>query len=153
MTMTTVLKLAAVLIALGVAATAADAAEFEVRMLNKGAKGTMVFEPDLLKLAPGDSVRFRAADKGHNVETIKGMVPDGAATFAGKMNEEVLVTFDQPGLYGIRCKPHYGLGMVGLIVVGEATNAAQASQIKHPGKAKKVFADLFTQLGTVAASN
>ena len=151
--MTTVLKLAAVLIALGVAATAADAAEFDVRMLNKGAKGTMVFEPDLLKLAPGDSVRFRAADKGHNVETIKGMVPDGAATFAGKMNEEVLVTFDQPGLYGIRCKPHYGLGMVGLIVVGEATNAAQASQIKHPGKAKKVFADLFTQLGTVAASN
>jgi pseudoazurin len=153
MTMTTVLKLAALLVALGVAATAADAAEFEVKMLNKGAKGTMVFEPDLMKLAPGDSVRFRPVDKGHNAETIKGMVPDGAAAFAGKMNEEVLVTFDQPGLYGIRCKPHYGLGMVGLIVVGEATNAAQASQIKHPGKAKKVFADLFTQLGTVAASN
>jgi len=151
--MTTVLKLAALLVALGVAATAADAAEFEVKMLNKGAKGTMVFEPDLMKLAPGDSVRFRPVDKGHNAETIKGMVPDGAAAFAGKMNEEVLVTFDQPGLYGIRCKPHYGLGMVGLIVVGEATNAAQASQIKHPGKAKKVFADLFTQLGTVAASN
>ena len=151
--MTIVLKLAALLVALGVAATAADAAEFEVKMLNKGAKGTMVFEPDLMKLAPGDSVRFRPVDKGHNAETIKGMVPDGAAAFAGKMNEEVLVTFDQPGLYGIRCKPHYGLGMVGLIVVGEATNAAQASQIKHPGKAKKVFADLFTQLGTVAASN
>ena len=151
--MTTVLKLAALLVALGVAATAADAAEFEVKMLNKGAKGTMVFEPDLMKLAPGDSVRFRPVDKGHNAETIKGMVPDGAAAFAGKMNEEVLVTFDQPGLYGIRCKPHYGLGMVGLIVVGEATNTAQASQIKHPGKAKKVFADLFTQLGTVAASN
>jgi pseudoazurin len=151
--MTVLMKLAAALIALGIAATAADAAEFEVKMLNKGAKGTMVFEPDLVKLAPGDSLRFRATDKGHNVETIKGMVPDGAAAFVGKMNEELLVTFDQPGLYGIRCKPHYGLGMVGLIVVGEAANAAQASQIKHPGKAKKVFADLFTQLGTVAASN
>ncbi len=151
--MTALMKLAAALIALGVAATAADAAEFEVKMLNKGAKGTMVFEPDLVKLAPGDSVRFRATDKGHNVETIKGMVPDGAVTFAGKMNEEVLVTFDRPGLYGIRCKPHYGLGMVGLIVVGDATNAAAASRIKHPGKAKKVFVDLFTQLGTVAAAN
>ncbi len=43
--------------------------------------------------------------------------------------------------------------LVGLIAVGDATNAAAASQIKHPGKAKKVFADLFTQLGTVAASN
>lgn len=151
--MIALMKLAAVLIALGMAATAADAAEFEVKMLNKGAKGTMVFEPDLLQLAPGDSVRFVATNKGHNAETIKGMVPDGAATFAGKMNEEVLVTFDQPGLYVIRCKPHYGLGMVGLIAVGDATNAAAASQIKHPGKAKKVFADLFTQLGTVAASN
>ena len=151
--MTALMKLAAALIALGVAATAADAAEFEVKMLNKGAKGTMVFEPDLVKLAPGDSVRFRATDKGHNVETIKGMVPEGAATFAGKMNEEVLVTFDQAGLYGIRCKPHYGLGMVGLIVVGDATNAAAASRIKHPGKAKKVFADLFTELGTIAAAN
>jgi pseudoazurin len=151
--MTVLMRLAAALVALGLAATAAEAAEFEVKMLNKGAKGTMVFEPDLVKLAPGDSVRFLAADKGHNVETIKGMVPDGAAAFAGKMNEEVLVTFDRAGLYGIRCKPHYGLGMVGLIVVGDATNAAQASQIKHPGKAKKVFADLFTQLGTVAASN
>jgi pseudoazurin len=151
--MTVLMKLAAALIALGIAATAADAAEFEVKMLNKGAKGTMVFEPDLVKLAPGDSLRFRATDKGHNVETIKGMVPDGAAAFVGKMNEELLVIFDQPGLYGIRCKPHYGLGMVGLIVVGEAANAAQASQIKHPGKAKKVFADLFTQLGTVAAAS
>jgi pseudoazurin len=151
--MTVLMKLAAVLIALGVAATAADAAEFEVKMLNKGAKGTMVFEPDLLKLAPGDSVRFLATDKGHNVETIKGMLPDGATAVLGKMNEEVLVTFDKPGLYGIRCKPHYGLGMVELIVVGDAVNAAEASRIKHPGKARKVFADLFTQLGTVAAAS
>jgi pseudoazurin len=151
-TMTNVTRLVAALIALGLATAAANAAEFEVKMLNKGAKGTMVFEPDLLKLAPGDSVRFRPVDKGHNAETIKGMTPEGATAFIGKMNEEFVVTLDKPGLYGIRCKPHYGLGMVGLIVVGDATNAAEASQIKHPGKAKKAFADLFTQLGTVAAA-
>jgi pseudoazurin len=151
-TMTVLMKLAAALLVVGVAATA-DAAEFEVKMLNKGAKGIMVFEPDLLKLTPGDSVRFIPTDKGHNVETIKGMTPDGATSFIGKMNEEILVTFDKAGLYGIRCKPHYGLGMVGLIVVGDPANIAEASQVKHPGKAKKVFADLFTALGTIAAAS
>ena len=65
-------------LALGAAvvfAGAAGAAELEVRMLNKGAKGTMVFEPDLIVAAPGDTIRFVPTDKGHNVETIKGMLP------------------------------------------------------------------------------
>ena len=42
------------------AAGVASAAEFEVKMLNKGAKGAMVFEPDFLKVAPGDTVKFVA---------------------------------------------------------------------------------------------
>ena len=41
----------------------AGAAEFEVKMLNKGAEGAMVFEPSLLKIAPGDTVKFLATDK------------------------------------------------------------------------------------------
>jgi pseudoazurin len=86
-----------------------------VKMLNKGAAGMMVFEPALIKIAPGDTVKFLAADKGHNAESIPGMLPDGATPFTSKMNEEVSVTFDKPGVYGIRCKPHYGLGMVALV--------------------------------------
>ena len=64
-------------LALGAAvivAGAAGAAEFEVMMLNKGEKGTMVFQPDYIKAAPGDTIRFLPTDKGHNVETIKGML-------------------------------------------------------------------------------
>ena len=53
-----------------VSAGAADAAEFEVMMLNKGEKGAMVFQPDHIKAAPGDTIRFVPTDKGHNVETI-----------------------------------------------------------------------------------
>ncbi len=34
------------------------AADFEVKMLNKGAEGAMVFEPAGLKVAPGDTVTF-----------------------------------------------------------------------------------------------
>ncbi|MGB6120129.1 MAG: pseudoazurin, partial [Mesorhizobium sp.] len=40
------------------AAGTAGAAEFEVMMLNKGEKGAMVFEPDFIKAAPGDTIRF-----------------------------------------------------------------------------------------------
>ena len=72
----------------------ASATEYEVRMLNKGTEGMMVFEPSFLKIAPGDTVRFVATDKGHNVLSIEGMSPEGAAPFQGKMNEDVTVTFE-----------------------------------------------------------
>jgi plastocyanin len=69
----------------------AFAAEIEVKMLNKGAEGAMVFEPALVKVAPGDTVKFVATDKGHNAETIKGMLPADATPFLGKSDEDVAV--------------------------------------------------------------
>ncbi len=38
---------------------------FEVKMLNRGEKGTMVFEPDYLELEPGDRIRFIPTHKSH----------------------------------------------------------------------------------------
>ena len=125
----------------------ATAAEHQVQMLNKGADGPMAFEPSFLKIAPGDTVRFVAADKGHNVLSVEGMSPDGAAPFQGKMNEDVTVTFDKPGVYGFECKPHYGMGMVGLIVVGDPVNLADAQAVPQKGKAKKRFETLFGNAG------
>ena len=124
----------------------AYAAEVEVKMLNKGTEGLMVFEPALLKVAPGDTVKFVSTDKGHNAETIKGMLPEGGATFIGKTGEDVAVKFDQAGIYGVKCAPHYGMGMVGLVVVGAPTNAAEAKAVTHPGKAKTVFTTLFEKV-------
>ena len=121
----------------------AIAAEHEVKMLNKGAEGMMVFEPAFLKIAPGDTVRFVAADKGHNVLSVEGMSPEGAAPFQGKMNEDITVTFDKPGAYGFECKPHYGMGMVGLVIVGDPVNLAEAKAVPQRGKAKKKFEALF----------
>jgi pseudoazurin len=133
-------------------AGAAQAAEVEVKMLNKGSEGVMVFEPALVKLAPGDTVKFVAADKGHNVESIDTMLPDGGKAFVGKVNEEMAITFDQPGVYGYKCKPHYGMGMVGLVVVGEPANAEQAKAATHPGKAKQAFATLFDKLASTTTA-
>ena len=76
----------------------------------------MVFEPALVKVTPGDTVKFVSTDKGHNAETIKGMLPDGGISFVGKTGEDVVVKFDQAGIYGVKCAPHYGMGMMAMIV-------------------------------------
>ena len=122
------------------------AAEVEVKMLNKGAEGAMVFEPALVKVAPGDTVKFVATDKGHNAETIKGMLPADATPFLGKNGEDVAVTFEKPGVYGVKCLPHYGMGMVAMVVVGTPTNVDEAKSIPQVGKAKQVMAGLFEKL-------
>ena len=106
----------------------------------------MVFEPSLVKVEPGDTVKFISTDKGHNAETIGGMLPAGAAPFTGKVNQDVVVTFDKPGVYGVKCLPHYGMGMVALVVVGAPANQDDAKAVAHPGKAKQVFAALFGRL-------
>jgi len=96
----------------------AMAETFEVKMLNRGEKGPMVFEPDFLEIAPGDRVRFVPTHKSHNAATIDGMVPEGAEGFKSRINDEFETAFDRPGFYGIKCSPHYGMGMVMLIKVG-----------------------------------
>src|SRR5690606_19582066 len=98
----------------------AFAANFDVHMLNKGEAGAMVFEPALIQVQPGDTVTFLATDKGHNAETIKEMLPEGAEAFKGAMGKDVVVTFTEPGAYGIKCAPHLGMGMIALVVVGDA---------------------------------
>lgn len=122
------------------------AADHQVHMLNKGAKGTMVFEPDFVAAAPGDTITFVPTDKSHNAEAIKGMLPEGAATFKSAVNETFTVTLGQEGVYGVKCTPHYGMGMVALVVVGTPANEEQAKAVPQVGKAKQVFATLFDRL-------
>ena len=134
---------AAAAIALASPATAAD---HVVKMLNKGKAGMMVFEPALVKIAPGDTVTFIPVDKIHNAESIAGMIPEGAVPFKGKMSQPLKVTFTKTGLYGYKCLPHYGMGMVGVVIVGNASsNFVAAQKISHPGKAKLAFGTLLNQ--------
>ena len=57
------------------------------------------------------------------------------------------VTFDKPGVYGIKCTPHYGMGMVALIVVGDpSSNLKAAEAVSQPGKAKHAFEELFKKV-------
>ena len=118
----------------------AIAEDFEVQMLNKGEAGNMVFEPGFLRIAPGDTVKFIAAKKGHNAESIEEMMPEGAETFTGKINEEIEVTLEVEGLYGVKCKPHFAMGMVMVIAVGDEVSLPDTFfDGRVPPQAKKRF--------------
>lgn len=110
----------------------------DVQMLNRGEAGAMVFEPAFVQIAPGDSVRFIPTDRSHNAETIDGMLPEGAAPFVGTLSEEVTVTFDVPGLYGVKCKPHYAMGMAMVVAVGDGVTVPETFfEGRVPKKAKE----------------
>ena len=94
------------------------AANFEVKMLNQGASGVMVFEPAFLKINTGDTVTFLATDAAHNSASIPGMLPKGASSWNGELSRDIAVTFDVPGVYGYQCTPHSMMAMVGVIQVG-----------------------------------
>lgn len=140
----TLMTSAAVIIALGGAAVAET---FEVQMLNKGESGAMVFEPSALRIAEGDTVKFIAKDRGHNAESVKGMMPEGAEAFAGKINEEIEVTFTEAGFYGVQCKPHFAMGMVMVVAVGDETAAPDSFlEGRLPRKAKQRFEEALSGL-------
>ena len=118
----------------------------EVKMLNKGEMGTMIFEPAFIKAMPGDTITFISTDNGHNVETVKGMLPEGASKFKSKLGDNFSVTLNIEGIYGVKCTPHYALGMVAVIQIGNAANYDTALNVKQKGKAKKRFSKLFKMI-------
>ncbi|WP_375284346.1 pseudoazurin [Marinicauda pacifica] len=147
--MKTQLILAVSLIATAMTTGAAMAEEHEVQMLNRGPNGDMmVFEPAYLEIEPGDTVTFLPTEPSHNAESILNMVPEGGETFKGRVNQEISVTYTTEGVYGVKCLPHYGLGMIALIKVGdgEAPNLGEAAAVRHPGRANQRFHQLFEQV-------
>jgi len=114
--------------------TATFAQEHIVEMLNNGDDGMMVFEPGFLKVEKGDTVKFLSTDMGHN--SVSTYVPEGATEWNGRLNEEIVVTMDQEGVYIYKCTPHIALAMIGVIQVGNATNMDAANSSAKEMKSK-----------------
>ena len=51
------------------------AADETIEMLNKSGNEIMVYSKKIVRVDVGDTVFWKATDKGHNVEFIKGGVP------------------------------------------------------------------------------
>ena len=119
----------------------ARAGEIEVKALNRGPSGVVfVFAPELVRIEPGDSINFVATDKGHEVHSVPGMIPEGAQLFEGRMNQDVKVSFTVPGVYVVSCRPHTAMGMVAVVSsenLSTSTNRFQAHSRARPGQARE----------------
>ena len=119
-----------------------------VEMLNKLEKENMVFSIKIVKVDVGDTVFWKATNKGHNVEFImKGGVPEGVDKFKSKVGQDTEYTFLIPGIYAYWCTPHKNLGMIGFVIVGDdLSNLDSIKSIKYVGKSKKVAPEIIAQL-------
>ncbi len=121
--------------------------EVVIDMLNKREDGEkMVYSEDITKVDVGDSIKWVATNKGHNVEFIAG--PEGAALpKKSALNKEVSITFEKPGVYLYVCTPHKVMGMIALVVVGDdLSNKDAIAKVKMIGRGKKKLASLIDKL-------
>jgi pseudoazurin len=102
-----------------------QAKEHEVKLLTSGSNGTMmVFEPNFIKIAPGDTVNFIPSDPSHNAQSFS--VPSEKSTFATPYGKATKVTFNEQGVILVKCLPHFALGMIAVIQVGDKVDKSKA---------------------------
>ena len=124
-----------------------SAADQTIEMLNKQGKESMVYSQKIVRVNVGDTVFWKSTDKGHNVEFIRGGVPEGVDKFKTKYNVDVEYKFTIPGVYAYWCTPHKNMGMIGFVVVGDdKSNIESIKKIRYSSKSKKLAPDLISQL-------
>tara|TARA_B100001013_G_scaffold118556_1_gene68549 strand:+ start:74 stop:496 length:423 start_codon:yes stop_codon:yes gene_type:complete len=122
-------------------------ADITVEMLNKFNNEYMVYSKKIVRININETVLWKATDKGHNVEFIKGAIPEGVENFKSKYNVDVEYEFTIPGIYAYWCTPHKSLGMIGFVVVGgDKHNLEQIKNTKFFGKSRKISSSLIEHL-------
>ena len=125
----------------------ASATNQTIEMLNKLGKEHMVYSKKIVKVDIGDTVFWKSIKPGHNVEFIKGGVPEGVGKFKSALSKDTEYKFEIPGIYAYWCTPHKAMGMIGFVVVGEdKSNLDKIKAIKFVGKSKKIAPELISQL-------
>ena len=95
---------------------------------------------EVARIEVGDTINWLPINKGHNVEFIKGGVPDGVDKFRSKYNVDTEYKFTIPGIYAYWCTPHKNMGMIGFVVVdGDKSNLEQIKKIRFNAKSKKMM--------------
>ena len=125
----------------------AAASDQTIEMLNKLGKEHMVYSQKIVNVEVGDTVFWKSTTPGHNVEFIKGGVPEGVLKFRSAISKDTEYTFEIPGIYAYWCTPHKGMGMIGFVVVGNnKSNLEAIKKIKYLGKSKKIAQELINSL-------
>ena len=125
----------------------AIAADTTIEMLNKLDNEYMVFSKKIVYIDSGDTIFWKATDKGHNVEFVKGAVPTGVEAFKSKPNQDTEYKFSIPGIYAYWCTPHKTRGMIGFVIVGnDLSNFDEVAKTKFLGKSKKIAKTILEQI-------
>lgn len=114
------------LFALFLQSTSLLAQEHQIKMLDFGEDGGMVFEPGFIAVEPGDTITFIPTTSGHFVRS--SLVPDGATEWLSAMDEEYSVTVEKEGVYVYYCPPHLSMAMLGVIQVGNASGKEHVTE-------------------------
>ena len=141
------LKSLTILITLLFFTSGSFAADETIEMLNKLGKESMVYSKKIVRIDVGDTVFWKSTNPGHNVEFIKGCVPEGVDKFKSKFNQDTEYTFTIPGIYAYWCTPHKNMGMIGFVVVGDdKSNLEAIKKIRFLSRSKKIAPDLINSL-------
>jgi pseudoazurin len=124
-----------------------SAATVEVEMLNRLEKESMVYSKSIVNIQTGDTVKWLATTKGHNVQFLK--TPEGVGAFRSKLNVDTEYTFTVPGIYLYQCTPHKNMGMIAVVVVdNNLDNLEEISSSKVAGKSKGRLAKIIDTLNS-----
>jgi pseudoazurin len=109
------------------ASTASDAGtaprHHVINVMTDYAGGGMYFEPQVLHVAPGDTVTWvNRVDEEHSIITFPDGYPQGAEGFESPLlaaaGQAWSYSFAREGTYEYHCLPHLPMGMQGAVIVG-----------------------------------
>ncbi len=94
------------------------------------------FSPNIIFINPGDTVQWMNMAV-HDSVSMAGLIPEGAEPWLFKLGQNGSVTLTEEGIYIYKCNPHYPLGMVAAIIVGEPVNIKEV-QANATGRSKGI---------------
>ena len=137
------LKIAIILLFL----TPAHSADQNIDMVNRLGKEINVYSKKVINVEVGYTVFWKSVNPGHNVEFVKGGVPEGVEIFKSSYSKDTSYTFKTSGIYAYWCTPHKSVGMIGFVVVGnDKSNLETIKKIKFYGKSKRVAEEIINSL-------
>ena len=85
--------------------------------IQMGSGGNLVFDPNEISIAAGETVTFVNGDLPPHNMVVEGFPELSHSDLSFVGGESFDVTFDNPGDYEFQCEPHAGAGMKGVIHV------------------------------------
>ena len=125
----------------------AHSADQTIEMVNRLGKEINVYSKKLVNVDVGDTVFWKSVNPGHNVEFIKGGVPEGVEKFKSPYSKDTSYTFKTPGIYAYWCTPHKSMGMIGFVIVGnDKSNLEAIKKIKFYSVSKRIADEILNSL-------